>query len=727
MGRPQQTGVSQKTCKTIEAMPACFRGKSDVGCKHVIRTDFMDIFDDLRMTKMKSLCTFLSRGLLGVLFLGLTAIEANAQTHTTPADTITGKVHQIGRVTVTARRPQHRVGSLAPVQSFSAEEMSALGLVDVADALRHMAGANVKDYGGMGGLKTVSVRNLGAAHTAVSYDGVTVSNTQAGQIDLSRFSLDNVSLVSLSIGQSDDLLQSARHYASAGVVTIESEKPHFEDGKTWALRTQLRGGSYGFLAPALRWWQQIGSRTQLAVNANYQRADGNYPFTLENGKTVTTERRINSDMQSYQGEVSLWHHFSDSCRLEAKGYYYRSERGLPGAIVLYNPTSHERLWDENAFGQLRYTHHLSRRWSLQAQTKYNYSWNRYQDEGGQYGKQIYREHNRQNEFYASATALYRPWRTLSLSLAQDVAVNSLRSDLKECPQPTRTTYITALNARFRLSRFTANASLLHTETKEKVKTGTPRDNFSRWAPTLGLSFKPMSEEDLYLRLMYKSTFRLPTFNDLYYYRMGNQNLRPEKAHEYNVGITWSHNPLGPLDYLSMTVDGYYNDVTDKIVAVPTTYAWKMYNYGKVHTTGLDLSLSMATVPWQGFRLSVGGSYTWQKTIDLTNPEAKNYEHQVPYTPAHSGSLSAQLTTPWVEVGYSLLGMSKRYYLPQNLPENEIEGYVEQTLTLSREFKWRRCRLKLQAECVNLADKQYDVIKYYPMPGRQWRGTLTLWL
>lgn len=35
-----------------------------------------------------------------------------------------------------------------------------------------------------------------------------------------------------------------------------------------------------------------------------------------------------------------------------------------------------------------------------------------------------------------------------------------------------------------------------------------------------------------------------------------------------------------LNYLSVTVDGYYNDVTDKIVAFPTTYAWKMANYGK---------------------------------------------------------------------------------------------------------------------------------------------------
>ena len=57
---------------------------------------------------------------------------------------------------------------------------------------------------------------------------------------------------------------------------------------------------------------------------------------------------------------------------------------------------------------------------------------------------------------------------------------------------------------------------------------------------------------------------------------------------------------------------------------------------------------------------------------------------------------------------------------ENIPANEIASYVEQTLSLTREFALGDCRLRLQAEVVNLADKQYEVIKYYPMPGRAWR-------
>lgn len=639
-------------------------------------------------------------------------------------DTIAGKVHQIEKVTVTARRLPNKVTSTVPVQTFSQQDISQLGIQNIADAVRRFAGANVKDYGGIGGLKTVSVRNMGAAHTAVSYDGVAVSNCQAGQIDIGRFSLDNVSTLSFAIGQAEDMLQSARLYASAGVLSIETEKPHFDEGRNAAFQARIRGGSFGYVTPSLRWWQKIGSRTRLAVDANYMRADGNYPFTLVNGKYVTEEKRNNSDIYSWQGEATLFHTFKDGGELDVKGYYFNSRRGLPGAVTLYNPLSDETLWDENTFVQARYKKQFSSRWSLQAQAKYNHGWNRYRDEGKEYTNGYYQEHHRQDEYYLSAAVLYRPLESLTFSLAQDGVINKLRNSLPECPFPTRYTSISALNGRYRQGWFTATASLVHTATSEHVEKGTAPDNFHRFAPSLSVSIQPWQDQSLFLRLMYKSTFRLPTFNDLYYYRLGNRSLRPEKADEYNVGITWSKSGWSVFDYVSITLDGYYNNVTDKIVAFPTTYAWKMANYGKVHAAGVDATLT-ATIPLaEKIKLIMSGAYTWQKAIDLTDPDAKNYKDQLPYTPLHSGNASGIVETPWVNVGYSVVGMGKRYYMSQNLPENEIDGYLEHTMSLSREFTFGGCKMLLQAELVNLTDEQYDVIKYYPMPGRSWRLTGT---
>ena len=639
-------------------------------------------------------------------------------------DSINGEAYLLDGVTVTARRMPAKITSTTSVQVFGKEDLKNLGLQNMGDAVKRFAGTNVRDYGGIGGLKTVSVRNLGAAHTAVSYDGVAISNTQAGQIDIGRFSLDNVSTLSLAIGHDDNLLQSARLFASAGVLNIETEKPHFENGKRHHTQVQMRGGSFGYLTPAIRHWQALGERTKLSVEGNYLHAEGEYPFTLKNGTLVTEQKRINSDVESYQGEVNLFHTFKDESELSAKAYYYNSKRGLPGAVILYNSESDERLWDENFFAQAKYKKAFSPQWTLQAQGKYNYSWNKYEDTGVEYtgGKQT--DTNRQTEYYLSASALYKPTSAWSFSLSQDGFINRLHTNGANSPEPVRYTSLTALNARYQSGQLKASGSVVATYITEEVKAGNTPEDRRRLSPTLSLSWQPWEGEQLFVRALYKNTFRVPTFSDLYYLRVGNTSLKPEKATEYTVGLTWSGTPFSFTDFVSLTVDGYYNEVNDKIIAFPSTYVWKMQNYGKVHITGIDATLATAIPLGKSVNLNLSGNYSWQKALDVTNPEAKNYKHQLPYTPEHNGNVSATLEMPWVNVGYTVTMVSKRYFLAQNIEANRIDGYSEHTATLWREFKLGKCGLRLQAEVINLTDAQYDVIKYYPMPGRSWRLTGT---
>ena len=639
-------------------------------------------------------------------------------------DSINGEAYLLDGVTVTARRMPAKITSTTSVQVFGKEDLKNLGLQNMGDAVKRFAGTNVRDYGGIGGLKTVSVRNLGAAHTAVSYDGVAISNTQAGQIDIGRFSLDNVSTLSLAIGHDDNLLQSARLFASAGVLNIETEKPHFENGKRHHTQVQMRGGSFGYLTPAIRHWQALGERTKLSVEGNYLHAEGEYPFTLKNGTLVTEQKRINSDVESYQGEVNLFHTFKDESELSAKAYYYNSKRGLPGAVILYNSESDERLWDENFFAQAKYKKAFSPQWTLQAQGKYNYSWNKYEDTGVEYtgGKQT--DTNRQTENYLSASALYKPTSAWSFSLSQDGFINRLHTTGANSPEPVRYTSLTALNARYQSGQLKASGSVVATYITEEVKAGNTPEDRRRLSPTLSLSWQPWEGEQLFVRALYKNTFRVPTFSDLYYLRVGNTSLKPEKATEYTVGLTWSGTPFSFTDFVSLTIDGYYNEVNDKIIAFPSTYVWKMQNYGKVHITGIDATLATAIPLGRSVNLNLSGNYSWQKALDVTNPEAKNYKHQLPYTPEHNGNVSATLEMPWVNVGYTVTMVSKRYFLAQNIEANRIDGYSEHTATLWREFKLGKCGLRLQAEVINLTDAQYDVIKYYPMPGRSWRLTGT---
>lgn len=638
-------------------------------------------------------------------------------------DSLVHPMQEIGEVTVKAQKLSSAILSAQPVQTLDAGQLQALGIQQMADAVRRFAGTTVRDYGGIGGLKTVSVRSLGASHTAVSYDGVTVSNTQAGQIDIGRFSLDNVEELSLVVGQGSDLMQTARAYASAATLNIRTQQPTFTGNDRDRWRIQLRGGSFGYVTPSLRYARRIGGRTSLMLEGDYMRADGIYPFTLKNGKKISTERRYNSDINSWHAEGNLYHTFRDSSKLTVKSYFYKSERGLPGVVILYNPTANERLWDEHFFIQALYHKHFSPQWQLQLVGKYTHSWNKYEDRNVKYEGGLQRDVHRQDEYYASAVVKWMPTPWLSVALAQDGFINTLRNNIDDSPNPVRLTSLTALNARLHTGGWQLNAGVTATLTTDEVESGYEPDNRKRLSPTLSLSWRPWSEEALYLRAMYKSTFRVPTFNELYYRRAGNTKLRPEKAHELNAGLTWSSRPFACVENISLTADVYYNKVDDKIVAFPSVYVWRMQNFGEAKICGLDLTMATQFNLNKKFSVALTGAYTYQHAVDVTDPSAKNYKDQLPYTPRHSGNVSLILNTPWIQAGYTLMAVGKRYCLEQNIPANEIEGYAEHTLSLSHTFKWRGGKsLRLQGELVNFTDEQYEVIKYYPMPGRQWRLT-----
>ena len=135
----------------------------------------------------------------------------------------------LSAITETQRR--HTLTSTAPLHLLDRRDMLTMGVTDIADALHRMPGITLRDYGGAGGMKTVSVRGFGAKHTGVCYDGVMLSECQSGEIDLSRYSLDNVDRLSLVIGDNDDIFIPARQSSTPAVLNIQTLRLPTDDTK----------------------------------------------------------------------------------------------------------------------------------------------------------------------------------------------------------------------------------------------------------------------------------------------------------------------------------------------------------------------------------------------------------------------------------------------------------------------------------------------------------------
>ncbi len=665
-----------------------------------------------------------------LLFLcGLCCLGVRAQSN---LDSV--RAQRLKEVNINADEPQKVYSGPASVQQISAQQIKQLPTLQLSDALKYMSGVVVRDYGGTGGMKTVSVRGLGSQHTGVAYDDIAITDCQTGQIDLGKLSLENVASIALVVGLDDKIFVPARLFSYSSLLKINTinvipEKPFsFHVGGTVGL--------YGLFGLQAGITHKVRSKKRddrlfyWNLSADAMRSKGDYPYTLHYGganDSVSHEIRKNAATQTLNTEFNAVWQIDRTQRFNVKLYYYNSARELPSATIFYNSVSHQKLWNQNAFGQAHYHKYFNDRWAYQANAKFNYDYTRYYDPDYLNAQGFLDNRYHQHESYLSNTVLFTPIhernslkrvRLLQFALAQDVFYQQLKANSLEYAHPGRFTSLTSLSAIVEGNRWKFNANLLLTYVDNILAEIPDIQDYTHLSPAVGGSVN--LTKTLHLRFFYKNIFRMPTFNDLYYREVGNIYLNPEKTHQWNLGLVLkeAHLAAGRVT-VSTTLDGYFNIVKDKIVAFPThnLFSWTMLNYGKVYVAGAELNTFWQYRITNQYILRLNGNVTYQKAVDRTDPKSKTYNNQIPYTPLWSGSASLSLQTPWITVTYSLLGCDKRYALPQNIPANEVPGYIDQSITLNHDFNFRNTStLGLKLELLNIANKNYEIIRNYPMQG-----------
>lgn len=617
--------------------------------------------------------------------------------------------------------------SLNPTQKISGTALENTNSLTVADAVRHFAGVQLKDYGGVGGLKTINVRNLGSLHTAVFYDGIQLGNAQNGQVDLGRFSIDNVETIELYNGQSNEQLLPARAYSLSSSLYLQSRKPVFDRGRD-KYKYSFKTGSFGLLNPSISWNHKLNSQTYSSISAEYQRSHGRYKYFYPATNTDTSFIRDNGNLNAFRLETSIYRHSSDSSEWKFQLYGYTSNRGLPSFVVRNNHSSKQQLWDNDLFVQGSYTSQQRRVLRFSVKSKYSYSQSRYLDPEFNVNQKLENRY-RQNEYYLSFASAYAISSAVRIALSSDLIRNWMEAEIdagmSEFPEPLRYTSLTALSSTLQLANFNFEATVLNTTVTESVKVGVSATDKSVFTPSLSASWRPFRDTDLNLRAFYKNSFRLPTFNDQYYTLIGNANLKPEYAEQYDLGFKYSRAFSRRLRYLSLYSDVYYNRVKDKIVALParSLFLWTMMNVGEVEIKGFETGLaSEFSLGYNAF-LSGRINYTFQNSKDATRGGA-NFGEFIPYAPEHAGSATIGLNLNRYTLGYNFLYTGERYGDRPNNKVSYLQPWYTHDISTGYELRLSKVSYKLLAEMNNLFNQSYEVVRNYPMPGRSFRITLT---
>ena len=540
----------------------------------------------------------------------------------------------------------------------------------IEDLIYSLPGLGLGDYGGAAGLKSVSLRGLGSAQTAIYIDGVRVGNVQSGQADLGFLDFAGAGTAVVDYAQNS--------------ISFNTAKPVFGDS-AFNGRLRLGAGSFGTWNPRLGLAYRFSDRMCLSAQLAYDRSKGN--FSYGEGQT-----RTNADLSQLKAGADLFGVLNKG-EWHAKAYYNKAERGIPGSTTY---PSDDRQKDENYFlqGSLRksfnslYTLNLSAK-AARDDMYYHSSW------GDNYYKQ--------SEFQLNSTHRLHLSGILSATLGLSANYDKLSSDSYTA---SRTSVFSSAGLTLRTSRIKADLILdydIWADAGQKTR--------SALSPSFDLRYE--LGRSLSLVGFARRAYRVPVFNELYYVGFGNPELKPEDAFLSDLGLEWHPASRDGLEY-GAKFDLFYNLLKDKIISAPSEedpYIWYPYNVGKVEALGTDLSL-FAGKQGRRWMWRLDAKYSWQNAVDISEG-SYNYGLQVPYIARHSAVLSAQ-------AGYRSWKARLNWKLRSGRRDSygELPSWNSLDLDLSRGFSFgKRCGMEVVLSARNLTDCRYEAVRYYPVPGR----------
>ncbi|MBO5418729.1 MAG: TonB-dependent receptor [Bacteroidales bacterium] len=545
--------------------------------------------------------------------------------------------------------------------------------ISLSEALLRNTSLQVSDNGGPGGLKTVSLRGLGSAHTAIYIDGIRAGNVQSGQNDLGMFDISSSCIVV-------DYAQNS--------ISINTARPHF-DRLPVTGNFNISGGSFGTWLPTARLDFRLSENVSLSANASGVFSKGDFPYGAGLKRTNNDLNQIRSGLDLF-GLMNLGDYHVKAC-------FNGSRRGTPGSTAW---PSDDRQEDRNVFVQGSVKMRFSDLYTLRTSAKgsvdnifYTSSW----------GDSRYR----QTEVQLNTVHDFKIKDWWRLSLAADTHWDGLNSTYYEM---NRVSILTALASAFKVRRFAADLALEYNLALDKGY-----QHKDALSPSMNLRFNIM--EGFEISALGRRMYRIPTFNELYYTGYGNPELNPEDAWTSGIGASFQRK-ISKRWRINADLNGFYTYLRNKITSVPTEAdpnIWMPVNIGRVRSTGFD---SKAAVGYRhkDFRAGLTAAYSFLSSVDCTEGSS-TFGQQVPFTTRHSVSLAGDLI--WKGWGLNAIFNSRSGYTGSSGP---LPDWSTLDLTISKEINTDIYgSLKLKFQIRNITDCRYELVSGYPMPGRSIMG------
>lgn len=577
---------------------------------------------------------------------------------------------KLEEVVVTATRIEESVEDIAQdVTVITKKQIESGSYGNISEVVRTVAGLNLFEYGNHGASASVSLRGSTSEQVLILIDGKRLNKPGDGQVDLNTLPipLENIERVEILRGASSALYGAD---AIGGVINIITRIPD---------------------KPTIRLSASYGRFVTRDLSLNTSRKIGNAGFYLSLSKEASEGFRTNSKYDIDAVNTKFTYDFSKDIHADFNIDYSHKDAGSPGSTAWQTPFATQT--DENLLTGITL--------KIKDAALKLYSHNskiRYINPGSE-------DNTHKNNVNG-------------LDLQQSISIgtsNLLTGGFELLEED--------IDSRDNLN--SANSVGKHSRTRKGIFLQDEISLFEKTLLTLGARYDDIAStsrispkasyliklpEQVNVSFSAGKGFRVPTMNALFWpdtgWAAGNPNLKPEKSTEYEGSIQKFFGNTGNVKLVA-----FEKKSKDLIQWQETSpWRWTPVNVTRARVRGLEAEGSLHLKA-----SDMGISYTFLDTKDMETHQKIRYtsRHQLKGTTAvyPRKGMTAALEVSYVTNYVVRQGDPRCYFL--------LDGKISQKIKMSDNISG-----ELFITGKNILDRQFQTVKDYPMPPRQFIGGIS---
>ena len=571
------------------------------------------------------------------------------------------------------------------IQLIDSLQLAVYSSLPVSDVLSRYSSLFIRDNG-PGGLATLSQRGLSASQTQVLWEGFPVNSLSLGLSDLSTIPSGMFQSVEVSPGTPSSTFGGG---SMGGVVFLTSSHRSQQN----LLTLTQSAGAFGTFNSSFKTAYSSG-RWSGTVNGIYHTAENNYPYL--NRATGQEEYRTHNSGQSVNLMGNIGYN-SSGARFFSSAWYFDNRDDIPGSILSGNSEAVQSMDGVRWTGGADLS---AGEWRIRASTFLERNRFSYVDPPSGIESRFRLNRNLAEISINRPSAGTVHWQAGISGGLERVDTNNYQAAHE------RQLFGIRLNPDIRLSGGRIRVS-------PTVRTDTYSGFGWVVSPSLGGNWE-LTEERFHLKGMVSYDFNPPSFNDLHWVPGGNPNLDAERSLKTEGGFVWLPDSFF-LNSLHLT--GYRIWLNNGIYWFPNREGiWSPSNvkevdaYGAEFRIGTNWQLSAAEFSW-----NTGLDWRRSQIARERFPGDQGMGRQMRYVP--EWAVRSDLT---IRLSHFMLHANHRWTGRRFITEDHtssLDPFHILDLTASLEHHFAGADWLLMISIHNLLNEQFEIIQWYPMPGR----------